>query len=1088
MSTGSDGSRFDGRSGAGTNIVFRGGTFHDRVYIAENIVMQMPRALDPAMHGLPPRASSFTGRTDVMERLLAVLAPRSQEAGTVVAAVAGLPGVGKTELVLQVADHACRQEGWFPGGVLFVDLQGYRSPDIGGPLSAPQVLRSFLTALGVSTDHLPDDVQDLARIYRSALTAYADRSRRVLVVVDNAVSAGQVLPLLPGDPRIPVLVTSRHTLSDLTNVTLHDLAPLAPGASLELLREELRRKRGPEYGRVEEEAEDAARIADACGHLPLALQIISAVLADAPERALVALADELQNATSPLDGLERETRGVRAAFDLSYAMLPADQSRAFRLLWLSVYDTISTHAAARVLDTTVSETRRLLRALARANLLRNTGQDGDRWSMHDLLAAHADELRSAETAIDHSDAAVTRLIDYYLHTAAEADCYLAQPGDDTLQTVLGPAPPTNAETPGDPPLIKDADSALLWLDQERDNLITTVLVTRAAEANLLVVALASTLSRYLDLRHDRIAWVLVADEAATAAEEEGDPGLIAEAADMLGSALLGANRPEEAVPALFRAAELYDGIESFLAKSHALSLAGSALQDLHRFAEAIEAHDAAREAYRQSGNTVDDPRLLRRYGSTLRAAGRSEEALAAHNAALAAQSTKNHEEEAVALNNIANALSDAGHTEEAEAAYLRAIEHSPHSAAGSRQSHSLNGLAVHLHEQHRSTEALEVLERAREAALATGDRHQEIRALFNCGLITGELGRTGEAFEILRTAGKKAHESGDDRLEAEILVAFSSLLCTTGRPAEAVAYAENALRLSCASGDRHGEGVALNILSDALHDVGDVERCITVRKMAAAAYEEVGEPRLASTTALLGLHLFDAERWSEAIQSLERAVELYCARGDDKGAPLSLLAMALTKAQRFEEAVGRLTQALDLLSELALSGDEEATWEKGRVLLRLGHTLEHLGRQHERVTAYARAAQLYQSLGDRDQRRLALSCLYLARQAAGTAGWRGWWGWLRLRVPLGAKRQESARADSLRYRTVVDPRIIQGRLLLAVCLFLLQLTVPGVPFALRVISVLLQMMVLEVMFAVTRVARRFWQKLRARTRRAVPRE
>ena len=42
----------------------------------------------------------------------------------VVSAVAGLAGVGKTALAIQ-AGHAARMTGWFPGGVLFIDLHGY---------------------------------------------------------------------------------------------------------------------------------------------------------------------------------------------------------------------------------------------------------------------------------------------------------------------------------------------------------------------------------------------------------------------------------------------------------------------------------------------------------------------------------------------------------------------------------------------------------------------------------------------------------------------------------------------------------------------------------------------------------------------------------------------------------------------------------------------------------------------------------------------------------------------------------------------------------------------------------------------------
>ncbi|MBN3932950.1 hypothetical protein IQ279_25650 [Streptomyces verrucosisporus] len=85
-------------------------------------------------------------------------------------AVAGLPGVGKTELVLQAADQACRKEGWFPGGVLFADMQGYRSPE-SDDLLMRRMLRSFLAALGVSGAALHAPVRMFGGIAASARCA-----------------------------------------------------------------------------------------------------------------------------------------------------------------------------------------------------------------------------------------------------------------------------------------------------------------------------------------------------------------------------------------------------------------------------------------------------------------------------------------------------------------------------------------------------------------------------------------------------------------------------------------------------------------------------------------------------------------------------------------------------------------------------------------------------------------------------------------------------------------------------------------------------------------------------------------------------
>ena len=89
---------------------------------------------------LPALVAGFTGRETETAKITALLHPTGNAGAVVVSAMAGLAGVGKTALAVK-AGHAARQAGWFPGGVLFVDLHGYDDgngaarPPLAEPLS-----------------------------------------------------------------------------------------------------------------------------------------------------------------------------------------------------------------------------------------------------------------------------------------------------------------------------------------------------------------------------------------------------------------------------------------------------------------------------------------------------------------------------------------------------------------------------------------------------------------------------------------------------------------------------------------------------------------------------------------------------------------------------------------------------------------------------------------------------------------------------------------------------------------------------------------------------------------------------------------
>ncbi|MET9388508.1 AAA family ATPase [Streptomyces sp. NPDC002928] len=339
---------------------------------------------------LPPTVPHFVGRDDQLARLRQALDPGGAERGLQGAAIDGMAGVGKTCLALHIAYEAVAG-GWFPGGALFVDLQGY---DEKRSLSADQAAAELLG----QAEH-PEGTSSSARLnaYRKMLRAAPGP---MLIVLDNASSADQVSPLQPSGRGHRMLVTSRYKLPSLAGLRKVDLGVMTPAESTELIGRHLR-DADPRDDRVEQSPEEAARLADLCGFLPLALSIVAAMLEIEPNRPLLRLADELTDERGRLKLLhpgDVAEAPVRAAFTLSYRHLGLGNSergdalrRLFSLLPLGPYPDPSTPGAAAMSGRPVQETRPLLRELAQAHLI-EPGRRAELWRMHNLIQLYAEEL------------------------------------------------------------------------------------------------------------------------------------------------------------------------------------------------------------------------------------------------------------------------------------------------------------------------------------------------------------------------------------------------------------------------------------------------------------------------------------------------------------------------------------------------------------------------------------------------------------------------------------------------------------------------------------------------------------------------
>jgi DNA-binding SARP family transcriptional activator/tetratricopeptide (TPR) repeat protein len=415
---------------------------------------------------LPADVGAFTGRDRSVDELTALL---TDEDGPPVVLLTGEPGVGKSTLAVRVAHRLQRA---FPDGQLYARLAGARPVD--------DVLADLLRTLGVTGPGIPDDTHAKAAVLRSRLA-----DRRVLLVLDDAADPAQVRPLLPGTPSSAVLVTSRRRLTGLVDAHRVTVGSLTDTEARDLLATLA-------GDRVTAEPDGAARIAAACGNLPLALRIAGTRLALRPHLRLSTLADRLEDERRRLDELTVSDLQVRSSLALSYAALTTRARTTFRLIGAAADGNLPAWAVSVLqdgdADTAVDE-------LIESSLLQPAGVDGcgePRYQVHDLVRMFARELLLSEDGPDVADRAVARLLDALLAVA------------DLLGRDLPRAFPALDAGEPMPPLPLPAESVArytadptAWFATERRSLVTGIVQLAGAGLHLVAARIFERLSRFL---------------------------------------------------------------------------------------------------------------------------------------------------------------------------------------------------------------------------------------------------------------------------------------------------------------------------------------------------------------------------------------------------------------------------------------------------------------------------------------------------------------------------------------------------------------------------------------------------------------
>jgi DNA-binding SARP family transcriptional activator/Flp pilus assembly protein TadD len=657
---------------------------------------------------LPADVADFTGRAANLEQLCAALsdAERRDNPAVVVAVVAGAPGLGKTALAIHAA-HALRRD--FPDGQLYVSLRGGSEQ----PVPPDEVLARFLRDLGVDGARIPVDAEERAALYRTRLA-----ERQMLIVLDDARSAAQVRPLLPGTGSCAVIVTSRHRLSDLAGSRLIDLDVLDDSEATELFV----RITGAE--RADAEPDAVRDVVAVCAGLPLAIRIAGARLAARRGWKIRSLANRLADQRRRIDELTAGDLAVRACFQVSYDALRGrewengtDPASLFRMLGTWQGSSIGLHAAAALAGKPPVLVGDSLEVLVDAHLLESPAPD--RYRLHDLLRDYAAERAQAEEPQAVGDA-MHRVLSWYLLTADMAASVVAPYRE---QVPLDPA-----DSGGELLTFATADEALGWCEQERGNLVAATRQAAACGLHDIAWKLAAVMKNGFDRLGYRAEWLATHRIALTSVRDLGD-------------------RPGEA---------------------RILNNLGMVLGQLHVH-EAIGYFDQALAIYRDLGDRRDEALAANNQAFCYLALGRYDEAVTALLRALELQRDAGRRYgEGVALCNLVEAYVELGRYNEAISTSHEALAVIRELGAVRDEGYALYNLGRAYLELGNSGEAADLFQQALAIHRAAGDRYGEAQVLQRVGGVHAQAGRITDAREALVRARSLFESIGEDVRVEEI--------------------------------------------------------------------------------------------------------------------------------------------------------------------------------------------------------------------------------------------------------------------------------------------------------------------------------
>ncbi|MFI1890163.1 tetratricopeptide repeat protein [Streptomyces jumonjinensis] len=931
----------------------------------ENLTLQhitvVRRETPSPLAQLPPAPSHFIGREAELARLKILAAGTAER--PVVVAVEGTAGVGKTGLSLHAA-HELAQ--YFPGGHLYADLRSYAVGGGAGAVgvSPGQVLGDFLKALGMPETDMPVELESRAAAFRSRVAG-----RKVLIVLDNAADPALVRPLLPGQPGCLMLVTSRSSLSGLDPTERLHLRTLAAAETEALLTSLI----GDE--RAAAERAMVGELGRLCGHLPLALRIAAARLRSRPSWPVGRLVDALAQERHRLAELKVADVEIRAAFALSYQMLPDAHARVFRLTSLHPGPDLTPALGAAAAGCAPAEAEEALEALLDANLLEQ--EEADRYRFHDLLRLFAREEAGAEHRAREIRMVRKHLADYFITEGTAHGAVLS---------TYWRSPETTSHRP----------AALRWFDAEYPNYRAVLDMVAGESWHRRTLRLIGPLAEFLQLRgwldqdeavarlqlaaaqqvDDRtgkmyalgsLAYVLqkrgrlecaqeMHQEALNLAMSLGDPSDQAAQLSNLGTFYLDNQQFDQAARTFERAAEISVRERAYGLQLRVLNNWAAACAFQEQWDEAMAAYELA-EILASWLDHAELPGIWQSMAKVTRERGGDHEEALRH--------AKRALEMRIDLDDRPgqmDSLLDMGRIhlvrEDADAVgdcARRAMDVARSTGDRRAEALGLELLAAGAEQRGDRSEALTALRGEWEIFLKLGEVDGSVRSSRNLALFLLREERLDEAIEVMTRATEFLERVGDLAGYAGIVMPFAAHLAVSNGGERAVEWYARAAAAYRSCGDRAGERDACYTTGQLLQELQRPEEAVPWYERAVDGTEDAGgvvEPY--KVLANLGAAYHSCGRPAEAVDAFRRSLELGTV-GDGmnrRGDVLSRLGTAHVDCGEYDRAAEVLVDAVSWYEGI---GEDEGL---ARGLVDLVKALGRGGRLEEAGEVFTRAVEL----------------------------------------------------------------------------------------------------------------------------------
>ena len=764
---------------------------------------------------LPPETAEFVGRDQELASL-------TGEQGGIpgIAVIEGMPGVGKTALAVRAARLV---SGQYPDGLLYLNLHSH---DPGSPsLDPAEALYRLLQMLSVPAAQIPETIGERTALWRAHLSR-----RRAVVILDDAAGHDQIGPLLPVTSRCLILITTRRRLPDFGRGRSLTIGVLPAGEAITLFRRIIGESRAAD-------ADQIAAAVELCGRLPLAIQLTAGRIAQEGPAGLSGLIDELSHSPAQLGDTGVAAPEVTAAFDLSYRALEPDHQQIFRRLGISPCAGFSLPAAAALGGCTLAEAEKAVAALLDYHLL--TQAPGGQFRFHDLIHGYAATRATGDAPGTGQRQAMSRLLDYYLHTTGRADWVL----HPLRRRARGPV----AQLPAGSPALGTQEDAAGWLESEWRNILQAARYAGRHEWKSKCADLIDLLTDFMEIR---AYW----DEAAAAhalalqaSRDIADPARIARAALALSAVRQQTGQHEAAIPLAEEATAIYRSLADRSGEAGALDQIGQAHQRTARSREALAYFEEARMLYRAAADPRGVADTLSHSGITCWYLGRFPEAYASMREALSLyRAVSDRPGEAKVHNNLGPVHLSSGYHRDALDAYEKALQ--IFREIGGPQNEAVlhhNIGSVHRYKGSYS-EALAACRRALAIYRDIGDLPHESEVLNDIGAIYQSASCYDEALVHHQRARLIAEDIGNLSQQLIALRMIADVCRGSGRHGEALDHYHAALRLSREIGEPYEEGKILEGIAEAMLDTQRFDTARIALRQALDIFERLDVPEAES--------------------------------------------------------------------------------------------------------------------------------------------------------------------------------------------------------------------------------------------------